>query len=197
MRPLTRYEAAPDIELSGPRERLWYACYTRSRHEKRVAETLKVRGFEAYLPLVSRTSHWHDRDKTILWPLYPGYVFAQLHESDFSAVMDIAGVASLVGSRGRPLPIEDGDIDTVRRVESLIAQTGQMPAAEPLVDEGQEVRIVSGPLAGSVGTVLQVRGGKRVLIQVGLPAIGQGVKLELDAHDLHSVLPRGTQAVGA
>lgn len=194
---MTRYEAAPDLELSAPRARLWYACYTRSRHEKRVAETLKARGFETYLPLVSRTSHWHDRDKTILWPLYPGYVFALLHESDFSAVMDIAGVAALVGSRGRPLPLDDGDIETVRRVESLIAQTGQVPAAEPLVDEGEEVRIVSGPLAGSAGTVLQVRGRGRVLIQVGLTAIGQGVKLELDAHDLHSVLPRDPQAVGA
>ena len=53
----------------------WYACYTRSRHEKRVAERLRQRGHTVFLPLVERVRQWHDRKKRVPWPLFPSYVF--------------------------------------------------------------------------------------------------------------------------
>ena len=34
----------------------WFACYTRARHEKRVATTLDQQGMESFLPLVLRDS---------------------------------------------------------------------------------------------------------------------------------------------
>ena len=167
--------------------RQWYACYTRARHEKRVAVALARRGIEAYLPLVARQSQWHDRLKTIQWPLYPGYVFARLNEFEFQKVADIPGVAALVGNEGRPSPIDPVDLDNVRRIEALLAETGEVPVSEPLVKEGEGVLIESGQLAGMRGIVLQRRGSGRVLIQVGLKTIGQGVKLEVDARQLRSL----------
>jgi transcription antitermination factor NusG len=175
--------------------RRWYACHTRSRHEKRVVVHLGTRGLKAYLPLVARTSRWHDRDKTILWPLYPGYVFACLNASEISTVVDLPGVVALVSSGGRPLPIDDADLDNVRRVESMIAETGKLPVVEPLVEEGEHVRITSGPLDGMVGVVLERRGPKRILLHIGLRAIGQGVKLELDASYLSTLGKLDVQAV--
>jgi hypothetical protein len=63
-----RVEAKPGIESEEVvSENRWYALYTRSRHEKKVAEGLRQREFEAYLPLVPKVSRWHDRRKKIEW----------------------------------------------------------------------------------------------------------------------------------
>jgi transcription antitermination factor NusG len=152
-----------------------------------VAVHLARRGVETYLPVIPRRSQWHDRQKTILWPLYPGYVFVRLSDREFSQVTDLPGVASLVGNEGKPSPIDPVDLDNVRRIEALLEESGEIPVSEPLVEEGERVFVESGQLSGMRGVVLQRRGSGRVLIQVGLKTIGQGVKLEVDARQLRSL----------
>jgi len=53
----------------------WYAVYTRSRHEKKVAAQLEEKGILTFLPLVTETHRWSDRRKVIAFPLFPGYTF--------------------------------------------------------------------------------------------------------------------------
>ncbi len=48
-----------------------YAIRTRSRHEKMVAEQLKARGLESFLPLVKRRQQWTDR-ATEVEPVFAG-----------------------------------------------------------------------------------------------------------------------------
>lgn len=157
----------------------WYAFHTRARHEKRVSSRLKDRGFEAYLPLVPRTRQWHDRKKVIDWPLFPSYVFARSSIETLVRVLDTPGVAGVVRMAGQPVPVPDEDIENVRLFTAAIVATGEAPEPEPLVEEGQLVRVISGPLDGVEGLVVERRGGGRALVQVGLKAIGQGLKVEV------------------
>ena len=157
----------------------WFAFHTRARHEKRVTERLKARGFEAYLPLVPRTRQWHDRKKVIDWPLFPSYVFARSSIETLVRVLGTPGVAGVVRMAGAPSAIPDEDIENVRRFAAAIVATGEAPEPEPLVEEGQLVRVISGPLDGVEGLVVERRGGSRALVQVGLKAIGQGLKVEV------------------
>ncbi len=160
----------------GPR---WYALYTRARHEKQVDARLRQRGIEAYLPLIPRERQWHDRKKIVSWPLFPSYVFARFAPRALSPVLGTSGVASVVRLNGKPAPISDEEIENVRRFAAAVTETGLDPQPTPLVSEGQSVRIVSGPLCGVEGRVVERRGRGRVLV-VGIRAIGQGLKLEVD-----------------
>ena len=165
-------------------ENRWYALYTRSRHEKRVAEGLSERGFETYLPLVPRVSQWHDRKKTVHWPLFPGYVFVRFPPEDASRVLAVPGSVQVIRTAGRPAPIPDEEIDNVRLFAACLLETGVVPAPAPQVERGQSVVVQSGPFSGVRGLVLEQRGPDRVLIQIGLSAIGQALKIELHAEDL-------------
>lgn len=168
----------------------WFAFHTRARHEKSVNTRLNHKGIEVYLPLVPRERQWHDRRKVVEWPLFPSYVFARTRRDSLFRVLDTPGVAGVVRLGGRPVPVPDEDIENVRRFAEAVAETGNVPEPEPLVSEGQRVRVVSGPLEGVEGLVIERRGGGRTLLQVGLEAIGQGLKVEVDIASLQ-VLPNG------
>jgi transcription antitermination factor NusG len=166
----------------------WYALYTRSRHEKRVAACIEERGFQVYLPLVPRERQWHDRLKTIEWPMFPGYVFARFDPRDRVPVISAPGVVHLVGVAGQPARIPEADVDNVRRFAAALADTGEVPAAEPIVDTGERVRVVRGPFKDVRGVVVESRSSRRALVQVGLKAIGRGLKVEVPVADLEHLV---------
>lgn len=173
-----------DHTLSGKNP--WVALYTRSRHEKRVARGLDERGFDNYLPLVPIVSHWHDRKKTVYWPLFPGYVFARLPESSLSALYSVPGVVSVVSVAGAPATIPDEEILNVRKVAEAIRMTGSGPKPEVLVREGEPVIVTDGAFHGVQGRVLEHR-GSRITLLVGVSAIGQGVRLEVPEDSVRGV----------
>ena len=147
-------------------ERAWYACYTRARHEKRVNARLEERGFDTFLPLVPRVRQWHDREKVVQWPLFPSYVFARFDLGSLADVLRTPGVSTVVRFNGRPVPVPQEEIDSVRRfVDALQDRESEGWEPEPLVER---------------------RGRQRALIQIGVEAIGQGVKVEVDANSLET-----------
>jgi transcription elongation factor/antiterminator RfaH len=166
-------------------ERRWYACYTRARHEKRVEELLRRRGFESYLPVIPLERQWKDRKKVIRWPLFPSYVFGRFALSDVHAVLTTPGVATIVRWNGYPTPIPPYEIENVRRFAAAAAAAGIEPERRPFVTEGQWVRIVDGPFRGVEGVVVERRGRTRVL--VGLQVIGQALEVNIDTQLLRPI----------
>lgn len=167
----------------------WYALHTRARHEKQVSARLRGRDVEAFLPLYPRVSHWHDRRKVVHQPLFPGYVFARFPLETLTYVVATPGVASVVRSGGRPSAISEEEIENVRRFAAILAETGVVPETIPFLAEGQTVRVLSGPFRNVQGVVREQR-GRRVLLQVGLRAIGRGLRVELDAGALKPEPPQ-------
>lgn len=155
----------------------WHALYTRARHEKKVAAALSDRGFDEYLPLIARESQWHDRRKRILWPLFPGYVFVRFSPEEAAAVVAVPGVVSIVSVAGSPASIPESDLTNIRALVAAADATGSLPEPEVLLDKGQRVEVTRGAFQGVRGIVIEQRGAKTVL-QVGLTAIRQGVRLE-------------------
>lgn len=166
--------------------RRWYACYTRSRHEKQVDRMLSERGFETYLPLMPRVSQWKDRRKLIEFPLFPSYVFGRFRLSESPRVLSTPGVATIVKANGgRLAAIEDAELENVRRFVQVLA-TGVVEAEHcPFFAEGDWVEVVDGPLTGVRGVVVQKRNRRRVLI--GLQAIGQGLEVDIRTNALRPV----------
>src|SRR5271157_5605311 len=75
----------------------WYAAYTCANHEKRVALQLERRSLECFLPLYESVRRWKDRRVRLELPLFPGYVFVRLALRDRLQVLQVPGVARLVG----------------------------------------------------------------------------------------------------
>jgi transcription antitermination factor NusG len=173
--------ATPDTSFA------WYALYTRARHEKKVDRLLRLRVFEVFLPLVPRESQWHDRRKIVDWPLFPGYVFVRFGLRSTAQVLGTPGVVTIVCQDGVPATIPDVEIENVRRFASVVSETGALPAPTPMVQCGQHTRISKGPFSGVYGVVVQRRGSGRVLVQIGLDAIGQGIKIEIEESSLQEL----------
>ena len=182
----TGAEGGVDVREAPPTSS-WFALYTRARHEKKVRDRLRSRGFEVYLPLISREREWHDRTVTVDWPMFSSYVFVRCRRDGLSEVLATTGVLTVVRQNGLPAPIRDKVMEDVLRLEGAVAESGSLPEPTPMVSRGRRVVVTSGPLAGVEGTVVAERGNDRVLFEIGIEAIGQGLKVEYDASRLHAL----------
>ena len=165
-------------DLHVPGSRAWYAIWTRSRHEQTVQEQIAQKGFDAFLPTITRWSRWKDRKKQIAWPLFPGYCFAKLGIDDRLPIMKCAGVVSIVSFNGEIASIPDHEIEAIRRLIETDLQFDPCP----LIREGMLVEVVHGPLRGVVGRLVRKGSHARLILAVEL--IGQGVSVEVDAADV-------------
>jgi transcription antitermination factor NusG len=156
----------------------WYALKTRSRHEKRVRDRLLQGHIETFLPLCERWSQWKDRKQLVDEPLFPGYCFARFPLPERVRILSIPGVACLVGVGSRPEPVLDAEIDGIRR---LIASRFRYDP-HPFLEEGMEVEVVRGPLAGVRGRLLRKDRSARLVLAVAL--IRQAAAVEIHPADV-------------
>ena len=167
--------SAPDLGTLA-----WFAVWTRSRHETTVANQLDGKGIESFLPTLPRWSRWKDRKKRIDWPLFPGYCFARISPAEALPVLKCSGVVNLVSFEGRPAPVPDIEIESIR----ALVQSDLQYDACPLLSEGDRVEVVFGPLRGVVGKL--VRKGNHARLVLAVDLIGQGVSVEVDAADVRA-----------
>jgi transcription antitermination factor NusG len=174
---------APEPQYDVPH---WYACYTRSRHEKKVDELLRRQMIESYLPTTVRESQWKDRKQLVRFPLFPGYVFGRFTLHQLTQVLSTHGVAAVVSARGYPSPISDAEMENVRLVARAATDLATELVVEmergALIQQGNWVRVADGPFQGVQGIVVERRGRRRVLVAIA--AIGQGVEIDIGISDL-------------
>ncbi len=163
------------------RETLWYAGYTASRHEKRVAEQLQERGVEHLLPLYEAIHRWNNGRHRVQLPLFPGYVFVRIALCDRLRVLQIPGFVRLVGFSGRPVPLPDDEINTIQHAFRL----GINAQPHPYLTAGSRIEIVRGPLQGMRGILLRRHGLWRVVLSIEL--IMRSMVVEVDSDDVVSV----------
>jgi transcription termination/antitermination protein NusG len=157
----------------------WFAVWTRSRHEQVVREQLDRKRVEAFLPTITRWSHWKDRKKKIDWPLFPGYCFAKFDPEDALSILKCTGVVNIVSFEGKPAPIPEYELESIRVLVSSELQFDPCP----LIHEGMMVEVTHGPLKGVVGRLTRKDAAKaRLVLSVDL--IGQAVSVEVDAADV-------------
>src|SRR5690348_6399202 len=88
----------------------WYVAQTCAHHERRVSQQLGQRAIENFLPVYERVSQWKDRRVRLQVPLFAGYVFIRLDLRERLRVLEVPGVARLVGFGGLPAALPDDQI---------------------------------------------------------------------------------------
>ncbi len=154
----------------------WFAVYTKSRFEHKVEQRLADRAFECFLPKIKVWSRRRDRRLKIDVPAFPGYLFVRtrLMADRFYDLITVPGLVRLVSVSGRPAPVPDEDIDSIRLVMAHQAEVRPHPFVA-----GDKVMVVSGPLTGARGIVRKIKAQRQRLI-VGLELLHRAVSVELE-----------------
>jgi transcription termination/antitermination protein NusG len=172
------YKEEPEFQEDCYFQPRWYAAYTSANHEKRVAIQLGQRSVEHFLPLYESVRRWKDRRKKLQLPLFPGYVFVRLALRDRLQVLQVPGVARLVGFNGRPSALPETDIEAMQTC--LTRKACLEP--HPYVQVGRRVRIKSGPLEGLEGIVIRKKNRLRFVLSLDL--INRSAAAEIDGANL-------------
>jgi transcription antitermination factor NusG len=155
----------------------WIAFYTLSRREKDLMRKLEAATLPFYAPLVKRRLRSPGgRTRISYVPLFPGYVFSRVDDEQRRAALATNTVA-------RWLPIGDATafVADLRNIKRLI-DTDQPLTPEARLEEGQPVRVRSGPLRGLEGMVVKRRNEQRLVVAVRF--LNQGASIELEDIDL-------------
>ena len=156
----------------------WYACRTRGRAEKKVDGCLAGAGIRSYLPLIEQERQWADRKKRVMFPLFPGYVFARFKLAELYQVLQTPGLVTVVQMNGHPTPLRDGEVESVRALVDGVNRTGILPAPSDYLAPGQAVVVIDGPFRGMRGTLLEIRGEARVVVRLSAIRLAVGVEMD-------------------
>lgn len=147
------------------RTRRWYAVQTQPHKEAFAAENLERQRFPAFLPRIRKTVRHARRQRTVLAPLFPRYLFVALDLSRdrWRSVNGTFGVNALVTDGTRPLPVPQG---LVEHLMSAADHFGALDLSDSLVP-GQKVRFLNGPLSDMMGELLALddAGRARILVE--------------------------------
>ena len=166
----------PDPEVT------WYAVYTRSRHEKMVAEELWTKQTESFLPLREVISQWKDRRKRVQLPLFPGYLFVRVPIKERRLdILKVPSVVRIVGFNSGAAPVPD---EQIQGVKTLVFSTLEFDPY-PYLAAGDRVEIIRGALKGLRGILLEKKNRYKFILSVDL--IQQSVACEIDAADVEKV----------
>jgi transcriptional antiterminator NusG len=171
-----------DAELAGHAAEAvpWYAVYTRSRHEKLVAEQFAQKKISTFLPLRVEVHRWQDRYKKVEMPLFRGYVFAQYERESGAriSILRTTGVVRIVGFGQEDVSIPGEQIEALQR----LLETRQLVHRHRYLQVGERVKVISGALAGVEGILVRVKKQDRLVIAI--EPIRQAVAVELSGYEV-------------
>ena len=154
----------------------WFALRVKSRCEKLVHSTLSGKGYSTLLPVYRVKRKWGGRDFKVELPLFPGYTFAAFDPEKRLPVLTTPGLMHLVGIGKAPYPLDEAEVDNIRRVveSDLDAQPW------PFLQAGQQVEIHDGPLRGVSGLLLQIKRKQQLVVSVTLLQRAVAVEIQTD-----------------
>lgn len=161
-------------------EQNWYVAYTRSRHEKYLAEQSEHRGITTFLPLYTVQRLWNRRRVEVRLPLFPSYIFVRMAFAERFRVLTLRGMVSLVSFKGFPAVVPDTQIEALRKAVTL-GRVGPCAYLEP----GKRVRVTTGPLVGLEGIVREVK--NNVWVIASFDFMNRSVSISLDATEVETL----------
>ena len=169
--------------MSESQEAKWYVVHTYSGYENKVASDLATmvesRGMQDLIqdikiPTETVTEIKEDKKREVERKIFPGYVLIKMIVTDDSwyVVRNIRGCTGFVGPASKPVPLTQEEVAALG-VEKHSVEVGYR--------EGDNVKIISGPLEGYTGVVKTVdTENNNVCVVLSMFCRETPVELELD-----------------
>jgi transcription antitermination factor NusG len=152
----------------------WYVMYTASRSEKKVADRLKERGVEVYLPIIEELRQWSDRKKKVQKALFNGYVFVKTRRNQLWECLQVPGAVKFIHFSGHHATVREEVLDMIKR----IVETGVAIETDGSnIDSGEKVKVIGGPLVNMIGEVIEK--GNKDYFMIRIPGIYQNILITL------------------
>jgi transcription antitermination factor NusG len=158
----------------------WYLLYTNPRAEKKVAMELQHKGYEIFLPMHKTLKQWSDRKKWVAEPLFKSYIFiyAELVKHYYD-ILNVAGIVKFVSFEKFPAVVDPREITFLKLM--LGNGAGNIISVEENSnwegEMGDDVEVISGPLIGLSGKLIQKHGAK--LLQIELETMHQTLLIRI------------------
>ncbi len=110
--------------------------------------------------------------------LYPGYIVVEMEptEKTINLINSIPGVTHLLGTKTKPLPLSENE---VKSVIEQIERSKEQVATEVPFTQGENVKVISGPFVGFLGTVEEIHPDRR-RVKVMVTIFGRSTPIDLD-----------------
>jgi transcription antitermination factor NusG len=141
----------------------WYAVYTKSRQEKKLAGKLVERGIEAWIPLRRTLKQWSDRKKWVEEVLVRSYVFVRITPVQYDSVLSHPGAVRFVWFDGKPAVIPQSQIELLKLVTGTGTEVSSVPCN---LAPGTPVRVIGGPLSGITGELINTGKKDQVVVRI-------------------------------
>jgi transcription antitermination factor NusG len=152
----------------------WYALTVKPRHDKAVASTLEIKGYQTLVPTYKKRHKYAARFKESELPLFPGYVFCRLDPLARLPVLMTPGVIQILGAGRIPIPVDGTEIASLQ--SAIRANVELQPW--PHFQVGQKVRITDGSLKGVEGIIMSCKQRLRLVLSITL--LQRSILLEID-----------------
>lgn len=165
----------------------WYVVHTYSGFENKVKVSLQERidaaGMQAsfsdiLIPEEDVVELVSGEKKTSKRKFFPGYILVRMEMNDdtWHIVKDTPKVTGFIGSKDKPSPIPDRDVEVLR---ARIDEGTLKPKPKFTFEVGDHVRIIDGPFTNFEGVIDEVKpekGKLRVIVSI----FGRATSVELD-----------------
>jgi len=123
----------------------WFLLIVAFKSEQKVAYALQSKGYEVLLPMHTVQRKWSDRVKTYSTPLFPSRLFCRFPPQREHEVMvcRTPGVFSVYEREGKPFPIPDSEVATLRLLaaSSYPMESSDLPVVGDVVLVGNDTAV--------------------------------------------------------
>ncbi len=178
---------APSAPQKPSSEKKWYIVHTYSGHEQKAKQSLLERAKalgkedlfdEILIPEEQVVEIVKGEKRTSKRKFFPGYILVRmdLNDETWHIVKGTPKITGFVGGDKKPPPISD---EEVARMTQQIKEGAAKPKPKILFDEGENVRVISGPFANFSGYIDEVMEEKEKL-KVMVHVFGRATPVVLD-----------------
>ena len=137
----------------------WFAAKTKQKGEFKALDFFVSIGINSYVPSYVTKRVWSDRIKKVTVPAISGYVFFELNKIDFSLINLNPFTKNVVrGIDGLPAKIKDEEIVVLKK-----HLNGGFISNGVDLQEGQEIKINSGPFVFKKGVINKISCNKVII----------------------------------
>ncbi len=123
----------------------WYLVHSKPRQEMIAEANLQRWGIESFCPQLKETKLIRGKKRTVISPLFPGYLFTRFDlRTDYRKVAYAHGVSDVVRFGTIPAKVDDAIIETIR----ARMHEGFVTLSASSFLSGQTVKIQEGPFKG-------------------------------------------------
>jgi len=152
----------------------WYALQHKPAQGDRAVQHLQNQEIACFHPKIEVEKIKAGKRTRKLEPLFPGYVFVNLDQSDpmWAKLRSTRGVLRIVSFANRPAPIDDAVIAHIKNSMDKVAEQGG-------IKPGQPIELDDGPFKGINAIFQAYDGEERAIVLISFMQKQQQVKVPI------------------